>query len=368
MTTQKALWLPQIGAEFTPGKTEIPEPGPGEVLVKLEAIALNPLEWKIQQSGFFMVKEYPAIVGEDGAGVVQKVGDGVTNLSVGDKVSVRSSQRPCRRAGTHQSHTVRSFQTYFGNKYNTYQEYCLANAALAIKIPPNISFEQATSIATGFNPFAVATYAQQPEGLALTSPFEEGGLGKYANQPIVIMGGAASLGQYAIQLAKLSGFSPIITTASLHNRDFLISLGATHVLDRKLSTAILREQVAKITNTPITYIFDAVSLQETQQSAFSLLAPGGTLVVVTQPQVNGEEGNKKVLMVVGSFHFPQNRALGARFSIALTKWLAEGVIRPNKVEVLPGGLKGIVSGLRRLQTNGVSATKLVVRPAETSDY
>lgn len=75
------------------------------------------------------------------------------------------------------------------------------------------------------------------------------------------------------------------------------------------------------------YIFDAVSFRETQQAAFSLLAPGGTLVVVTQPQVNGGQGNKKVLMVIGGFHFPQNRALGAKFSIALTEWLAEGAIK-----------------------------------------
>lgn len=132
MATQKALWLPKVGAEFTLGKNEIPEPGPGEVLVKLEATALNPLEWKIQQSGFFMVKEYPAIVGEDGAGVVQKVGHGVTNLSQGDKVSVLSFQ--CRCADTHRAHTVRFFQTSFGNKYTTYQEYCLKDATLAIKV------------------------------------------------------------------------------------------------------------------------------------------------------------------------------------------------------------------------------------------
>ncbi|KAF8138742.1 chaperonin 10-like protein [Boletus edulis] len=348
MTTQKALWLPNIGAEYTLGQNEIPEPGPGEVLVQLEAIALNPLGWKVQQSGFFMVKEYPAIVGEDGAGVVRKVGDGVTNLSEGDKVF---------------------FLTSFGNKYTTYQEYCLTDAQLAVKIPPSISFEQAASVSAGFTPFAVATYAQQPAGLGFTPPFEEGGLGKYANQPIVIMGGAGSLGQYgkfqSIQLAKLSGFSPIITTASLHNKDFLISLGATHVLDRTIPVTALRDQVAQITHVPLTYIFDAVSLEETQQTALSLLAPGGTLIVVTMPCVNGDKDNKEVRLVIGSFHFPQNHAVGVKFSIALTKWLEEGTIKPNKVEVLPGGLNGIVPGLRRLQTNSVSATKLVVRPAET---
>lgn len=90
MAIQKALWLPKIGAQFKLGKNEIPEPGPGEVLVKLEASALNPLDVRIQKSGFFGVTEYPAVLGEEGAGVVQKVGDGVTNLVEGDKVYVFS--------------------------------------------------------------------------------------------------------------------------------------------------------------------------------------------------------------------------------------------------------------------------------------
>lgn len=86
MAIQKALWLPEIGTQFTLGENEIPEPGPGEVLVKLEASAINPIDWKIQKEGFFLIDEYPAIIGENGAGVVTKVGDGVTNLVTGDRV------------------------------------------------------------------------------------------------------------------------------------------------------------------------------------------------------------------------------------------------------------------------------------------
>lgn len=93
MVAQKALWLPKIGAEFTLGKNEIPEPGPGEVLVKLAASALNPLDVVIPKSGFFEITKYPVVLGEEGAGVVLKVGAGVTNLARGDKVSVLSAFR-----------------------------------------------------------------------------------------------------------------------------------------------------------------------------------------------------------------------------------------------------------------------------------
>lgn len=133
----------------------------------------------------------------------------------------------------------------------------------------------------------------------------------------------------AIQLANLSGFSPIITTASLHNRDLLLSLGATHVIDRKLPNVALIKRVRELVAVPLTYIFDTVSLKETQQAAYALLAPGGTLAVVNRPQVGGDDdgSGKKVLMVVGTFHEPPYRVLGVKFSIALTMWLEEGKIK-----------------------------------------
>ncbi|KAN0097220.1 GroES (chaperonin 10)-like protein [Tylopilus felleus] len=346
MTTQKALWLSNVGAEFTLGDNKIPEPGPGEVLVKLEATALNPIDWRIQKQGFFLVEKYPTIIGESGSGVVDKVGHGVTNLVKGDRVT---------------------FLSPFGTKHGgTYQQYCLTDAELASKVPENISFDEAAPINASFSPFAVATYAQQPQGMAFTPPFEKEGLGKYAHQGIVIMGGACSLGQYGIQLAKLSGFNPIITTASLKNKGLLTSLGATHVLDRTLSAAALKEQVANIVKTPISYIFDACSLAETQQTAYDLLAPGGTLAIVAEKLVKEDEtSRKKVNLVFGSFQFPENRALGVKFATALTRWLAEEKIKPNPVQVLPGGLNGILDGLKKLEAGDVSAKKLIVHPLET---
>ncbi|KAF8119333.1 hypothetical protein EV363DRAFT_1386193 [Boletus edulis] len=321
--TQKVLWLPKIGAQFTLGRNAIPEPSPGEARVTLKASALNHMD--------------------DGAGVVLNVGDGVRNLARGDNVL---------------------FQATFNNKYGSFQEYCVVLAEIAI--PPNLSYEEAASILIAFAPFAVATYAQRPQGIALTPPFEEGGLGKYAGRPIVIFGGAASVGQQAIQLATLSGFSPIITTASLHHEDLLLSLGATHVIDRKLPNGALIKRVRELVVAPLGYIFDAVSVKDTQHAGYALLAPGGTLAVVGPPQVGREDdgSGKKVIMVLGSFHLPPNRALGATFAIALTRWLQEGKIKSNRVEVVPGGLNGVVPGLRQL-ARGVSATKLVVCPPET---
>ena len=84
-TKQKALFLLTPKGQLAVQEKDIPEPGPGEVVVQIYATALNPVDWKIKEYDFF-IKEYPAILGTDAAGVVAKVGEGVTNVVVGDKV------------------------------------------------------------------------------------------------------------------------------------------------------------------------------------------------------------------------------------------------------------------------------------------
>ncbi|KAH7923729.1 NAD(P)-binding protein [Leucogyrophana mollusca] len=142
------------------------------------------------------------------------------------------------------------------------------------------------------------------------------------------MGGASSLGQYAIQLARLSGFSPIIATASPHNTDLLTSLGATHIIDRKLPPATFQEEVRKITPTPVELGFDTVSYPETQQALYDVLAPEGKMVVSTPPMVAPTEDDKKtILFVNGTFFLPENKEFGSRLMSALTRMIAEGEIK-----------------------------------------
>ena len=84
---QKALLLVEPKGELEVRTIDVPEPGPGEVLVEIYATALNPVDYVMQEHGYF-VKEYPAVLGEDAAGIVKKVGDGVSTVAVGDRVYV----------------------------------------------------------------------------------------------------------------------------------------------------------------------------------------------------------------------------------------------------------------------------------------
>ena len=134
----------------------------------------------------------------------------------------------------------------------------------------------------------------------------------------------------AIQLAKLSGFSPIITTASLHHADDLKALGATHVIDRKVSGADLASEVNAITqNVPIKYVVDSISSADTQKSGYDLLVSGGKLVIFLAITVKKTD-DKEVIHVLGTSAHPANaKLLEALYHDNLEQLLREGAIKVN---------------------------------------
>ncbi|GBE88087.1 GroES-like protein [Sparassis crispa] len=343
---QKALLLQSKQGSLAVGTIDVPKAGPGELLVKTESTALNPVDWKIQSYGIFAT-DFPAVLGTDAAGIVEEVGEGVSGFAVGDRVLTE---------GNHD------------NAHATFQQYFIAVADITAKIPNNISFDHAASLPACVVTAVLGLFNQDDpaKSAALTPFWEESGKGKYVGKPIVVFGGATSVGQYVIQVAKLAGFSPIIATASLHNTDLLKFFGATHVLDRKLSASELVAAVGKITSAPVELVYDAVSESDTQNAAYDVLAPGGTLVIVLEEAVDSAKkvAEKKVVQVYGSGHGAQNRKTAASFFSRFTALLEQGAIKPNRVEVLPNGLAGIVDGLERLKNNQVSGLKLVAHPQE----
>ena len=84
---QKVLWVSEKGGPYHVAQREIPRPGPGFVLVRIESSALNPVDKYSQLTGIF-VDKYPYIGGNDGSGTVEEVGEGVLELKEGDRVCV----------------------------------------------------------------------------------------------------------------------------------------------------------------------------------------------------------------------------------------------------------------------------------------
>lgn len=84
-SVQKALFLEKKFGDLIIKDTEVYKPGPGEILIKIQATSLNPIDWKIQKYGLFLEK-FPAVLGCDIAGDVEELGEGVTGFEKGDRV------------------------------------------------------------------------------------------------------------------------------------------------------------------------------------------------------------------------------------------------------------------------------------------
>ncbi|SAM59440.1 related to Zinc-binding oxidoreductase [Ustilago bromivora] len=185
----------------------------------------------------------------------------------------------------------------------------------------------------------VATGLYHKTGLGLAAPWDKNGdqIGK--RKTTVILGGSSSVGQYAIQLARLSGFDHIVTSSSPSQFDFLKSLGATEVLDRS---------------------------EATTADKF-----GGKVIVVMPAdekavKLSVEEGKPEVTIVsiLGLGSHPEYRYVSEPLAAHLggeEGYVAQGKIVLNRPEVVEGGLEKVEEALKR-NKEGVSGVKVVIRP------
>ena len=138
-------------------------------------------------------------------------------------------------------------------------------------------------------------------------------------------------------MAKLAGFSPIITTASPRNTPLLEYLGATHVLDRGLAPSELQATIAVTLNSaPLFFAYDAVAYPETQLIAYNALSPGGNMIVV-HPHIDeipadvkeqGEQQGKILARAQGSIYMQSyNNPCAEAVFARLEGWLADGSIK-----------------------------------------
>ncbi|KLO11439.1 GroES-like protein [Schizopora paradoxa] len=332
---QKAFYLDRPCGEWVIKSKDVPKPGEGEVLVKVVATALNPAAWKIRKFNPPRVPEswYPLLIGHDCAGVIEEVGEGVTTFAKGDRVIHEGSA---------------------GERFGTYQLRVVAAAEHVAKLPENISFDQAASIPAGLAGATIGLYGDcdRAEGAKKL-------------KAVIVIGGATTVGQFTVQLLKLSGFSKIISTASLSNVETLKSLGATHVIDRNAD--FISEARKALDGDSVELIYDAVGTKDLQAQALDIMAPGGQLVATgaRNLELKANYPDKHYVTVYADFRSPGNWALGKSLASKLHELLASGAIKPHRVELLPNGLASVEAGLKRLENNEVRARKLIIHPDET---
>jgi NADPH:quinone reductase-like Zn-dependent oxidoreductase len=205
-------------------EVERPQPGEGEVLLRVHAAAVNPYDWKSRRSPD---TDFPAILGGDVSGVVERpAGD----WAEGDEV--------------------------FGFANAGYAEYATASAELIARKPPEIDHVHAAGI-----PVAGLT--------AWQALFDVGGL--EAGQTVVIAGAAGGVGHFAVQFAKLRG-ARVVGTGSGSSRDFVLGLGADEFVD-------YREQEVGEAVHDADLAFDTVG-GETTATLVPALRDGGLVVTI----------------------------------------------------------------------------------------
>lgn len=172
------------------------------------------------------------------------------------------------------------------------------------------------------------------------------------------------MGQYTIQLARLSGFSRIFTSGSAHNEALLRSLGATHFIDRNLS---LKEQVEEIFDKvgaeAVPFVADAMSSLETLEISFAVAqknskGSGKVGSVMFVP----EDLSTRYSDVASGYMFGNvrnNPVTAARFFENLPVYVADGVYHPNRARVIGKSLEAVKFGVE-LMKKGVSGEKLVI--------
>ncbi len=216
-----------------------PDPGPAEVLIRVHAAAVNPIDWKIR-AGYrkeALRHSLPLILGWDLSGVVEAAGSGVTGFKPGDAVYSRPD---IARNGA-------------------YAEYITVNEAEVAFKPTSIDHYHAASI-----PLAGLT--------AWQVLFDAAGLS--AGQKILIHGAAGSVGGFAVQFAKWKG-AYAIGTASGVNESFVRGLGADEVIDYQKTRF---EDVVH----DVDVVFDTIG-GDTQQRSWQVLTKGGILVSIAAP-------------------------------------------------------------------------------------
>ncbi|MDE1994345.1 MAG: NADP-dependent oxidoreductase, partial [Rhizobiaceae bacterium] len=216
---------------------ERPEPAAGEVLIRVGAAGVGPWDGWIRAGKSALPQPLPLTLGSDLAGVIEAVGPGVTEFSVGDAVFGVTNSR------------------FIG----AYAEYAVASAGMIAKKPAWLGDVEAASL-----PVIAVT--------ALQALFDEAALVR--GQSVLIHGAAGNVGAYAVQFAHLAGLN-VTTTASARDIERVKELGADRVIDRSKPF----EEVVH----DVDAVIDLVG-GDTQTRSFLVLRAGGKLIsAVSQP-------------------------------------------------------------------------------------
>ena len=334
-----AALLEKANSPLTVQKREIPLPASHQILIKNHAIATNPVDYIMRDSGS-LVQNYPTVLGSDVSGTVEAIGDAVTHFKKGDRVA--------------------GFATVIVNgdaNQGAFQEYTILNDSCAAKIPETTTFEEGAIL-----PMSIATSGG---AIFRTMNVPRPSAGKQKGG-FLFWAASTSIGTAAVQIAASLGYT-VFASASPQHHEYIKGLGATYVFDYKDPKVIENiVSTAKSTNDPIKHVYCAWSKGDSfTQCANVLEAFGGGKLCLTSPwpeDTPKPDSSIEAELTAAAW----NLTLDVEFGRWLfNEWLEESLAKKTYVpspaiERVEGGIGAIQKAID-IHVKGLSCKKLVVR-------
>lgn len=288
--------------------------------------------------------------GDDLAGIVHSVGKNVSEFKLGDRVGAFHDP---------------------GTDNGAYAEYAVAYAFATFHIASNVSFEDAATLPIAGISAAMALF----DNMKLPPPYSPS---RWEGEkiPLLIYGATTAVGAFAAKFARLSGFSPIIGVAGRAS-EFAKTL-VDYVVDYRVGEDALVTAVEEILATEglgskITNVLDAVSENGSFEATARFIEPnGGTVCTVLRPEKFAREkenfkypGGVTSSYVFGGNAFSTHKDFAFLWTRYLARLLEDGRLTAHPYEVVPGGLNGVLTGLKNLKSGKASAVKYLYRIKET---
>jgi NADPH:quinone reductase len=216
-----------------------PRPGPGEVLVRMHAIGVNPVETYIRAGTYARLPKLPYTPGNDGAGVIEQTGDSMTEFKPGDRVYTA------------------------GSVTGTYAEFALCKTDQVHPLPANVSFAQGAAMGT--------PYATAYRGMFQRADAKPG-------ETVLVHGASGGVGTAAVQLARARGLRVFGTAGSDEGRKLAREQGAHEVFDHRAPDHF--EQVMKATNGRGVDVIVELLANVNLGKDLPILAKGGRVAIV----------------------------------------------------------------------------------------
>ncbi len=313
----KAFGGPEV---LEPAEWPRPEPGPGQLLVRVLASSVNPVDFKIRRAGGWAGVAPPAVIGYDVAGVVEAVGPGVAGFARGAKVF---------------------YTPHIFGRPGTYAELHVVDADIVVPKPENLTFLEAASL-----PLAGGTAWDAVVRLAAVRPGET----------VLIHAGAGGVGSLAVQLARAAG-ARVIATCSAANAALVRSLGADVVVDYRAQDPA-QAALAATGGRGVEVAFDTVG-GDTLARTIAAMRPYGRMVTCVSSTADLSAALGRNLTV--HFEFLER----ASHKMEALRVLAErGQLRPVIDSVVP--LERVAEAHRRIEAGGMRG-KIVLRVADGAE-